>query len=87
VSRTNATIEAIKVHHQKPSVEPSVDQWIVVEEYPIAKWKRVEIGRRNGIAYLPVIKVARGNVRKKSRQQLVFVAVERKNPILTFIFK
>lgn len=68
MSRTNATIEAIKVHLQKPSVEPSVDLWIVVEEYPIAKWKRVEIGKRNGIAYLPVIKVVRGNVKKKSRQ-------------------
>ncbi len=78
VSRTNATIEAIKVHLQKPNVEPSVDQWIVVEEYPIARWKRVEIGRRNGIAYLPVIKVVRGNVRKKNHQPLVFVAVERK---------
>lgn len=57
-----------------------MDQLIVVEEYPIAKWKRVEIGRKNGIAYLPVIKVVRGNVRKKSRQQLVFVAVEQVDP-------
>jgi hypothetical protein len=78
VSRTSAITAAIKVHPQKPNVEPSAEQWIVVEEYPIAKWTRVEIGRRNVIVYLPVIKVVKGNARKKSFQQLVFVVVEGK---------
>jgi hypothetical protein len=85
VSRTNAIIAAIKVHPQKPNVEPSAEQWIVVEEYPIAKWTRVEIGRRNVIVYLPVIRVAKGNARKKSFQQLVFVAAEGKYLVELFV--
>ena len=78
MSRTNAIIVAIKVHPLKLSVEPSAEQWIVAEGYPIAKWKRVEIEKKNAIAYLPVIKVVKGNARRKSPQQLVFVAVEGK---------
>ena len=85
MSRTNAITVAIKVHPQKPNVEPSVEQWIVVEEYPIAKWTRVEIGRRNVIVYLPVIRVAKGNARKKSFQHLVFVAAEGRYLVELFV--
>lgn len=68
VSRTNATIEGTKVHRQKHNVVARAQRNVI--EYPIDKLKGVEIGRRKGNVSqtVVVIRIARGNVKKRSQQ-------------------